>query len=46
MMQWIRHPTLHQRFVPPKVKTFLEFLVNRHGKGYDRADDKGTQGDR
>ncbi len=29
------HP--YQRFVPPKVKTFVDFLVNRYGKGYDWA---------
>ena len=36
------HP--YQRFVPPKVKTFVEFLVKRYGKGYDWAHDKGGQG--
>lgn len=29
------HP--YQRFVPPKVKTFVDFLVKRYGKGYDWA---------
>ena len=29
------HP--YQRFVPPKVKTFVEFLVKRYGKDYDWA---------
>jgi len=29
------HP--YQRFVPPKVKTFVDFLVERYGKGYDWA---------
>jgi DNA-binding transcriptional LysR family regulator len=37
------HP--YQRFVPPKVKTFVEFLVNRYGKAYDWALDKGNRGD-
>jgi len=27
------HP--YQRFVPPKVKTYVDFLVNRYGKTYD-----------
>ncbi len=27
------HP--YQRFVPPKVKTFVDFLAKRYGKGYD-----------
>ncbi len=27
------HP--YQRFVPPKVKTFVDFLANRYGEGYD-----------
>ncbi len=27
------HP--YQRFVPPKVKAFVDFLANRFGKGYD-----------
>ena len=27
------HP--YQRFVPPKVKTFVDFLAHRYGKGYD-----------
>jgi DNA-binding transcriptional LysR family regulator len=27
------HP--YQRFVPPKVKTYVDFLVNRYSKGYD-----------
>ena len=27
------HP--YQRFVPLKVKTFVDFLANRYGKGYD-----------
>jgi DNA-binding transcriptional LysR family regulator len=36
------HP--YQRFVPPKVKTFVEFLVNRYGKGYDWARYKSNQG--
>ena len=36
------HP--YQRFVPPKVKTFVDFLVNRYGKGYDWAHYKGNQG--
>ncbi len=27
------HP--YQRFVPPKVRTFVDFLVSRYGKGYD-----------
>jgi DNA-binding transcriptional LysR family regulator len=29
------HP--YQRFVPPKVKTFVDFLVDRYGKDYDWA---------
>jgi DNA-binding transcriptional LysR family regulator len=29
------HP--YQRFVPPKVKTFVEYLVKRYGKSYDWA---------
>ena len=36
------HP--YQRFVPPKVKTFVDFLVNRYGKAYDWAHDKGNRG--
>ena len=32
------HP--YQRFVPPKVKTFVDFLVTRYGKGYDWARNK------
>ncbi len=36
------HP--YQRFVPPKVKTFVDFLVNRHDKDYDWAYDKGNRG--
>jgi hypothetical protein len=36
------HP--YQRFVPPKVKTFVDFLVNRYGKGYDWARYKSNQG--
>ncbi len=36
------HP--YQRFVPPKVKTFVEFLAKRFGKGYDWTNDKDTQG--
>ena len=36
------HP--YQRFVPPKVKTFMDFLVDRYGKGYDWAHHKGNQG--
>ena len=36
------HP--YQRFVPPKVKTFVEFLVNRYGRGYDWARYKSNQG--
>ncbi len=36
------HP--YQRFVPPKVKTFVDFLVKRYGKGYDWTRDKGNQG--
>ncbi len=36
------HP--YQRFVPPKVKTFVEFLVKRYGTGYDWAHDTGHQG--
>ncbi len=36
------HP--YQRFVPPKVKTFVDFLANRHGKDYDWAYDKGNRG--
>ncbi len=36
------HP--YQRFVPPKVKTFVDFLVNRYGKGYDWAHLEGNQG--
>ena len=31
------HP--YQRFVPPKVKTFVDFLVKRYGKGYDWTTD-------
>ncbi len=30
------HP--YQRFVPPKVRTFVDFLAARFGKGYDWAD--------
>jgi len=33
------HP--YQRFVPPKVKTFVDFLVNRYGKDYDWARYRG-----
>ena len=29
------HP--YQRFVPPKVKTFVDFLAKRYGKAYDWA---------
>ena len=36
------HP--YQRFVPPKVKAFVDFLVNRYGKGYDWAHYKGNRG--
>jgi DNA-binding transcriptional LysR family regulator len=36
------HP--YQRFVPPKVKTYVDFLVNRYSKGYDWAHYKGNQG--
>ncbi len=36
------HP--FQRFVPPKVKTFVDFLVNRYGEGYDWAHYKSNQG--
>ena len=36
------HP--YQRFVPPKVKTFVEFLVKRYGKRYDWARDESGQG--
>ena len=36
------HP--YQRFVPPKVKTFVDFLVERYGKGYDWAHHEGSQG--
>ena len=36
------HP--YQRFVPPKVKSFVDFLANRYGKGYDWAHDKGNRG--
>ena len=36
------HP--YQCLVPPKVKTYVDFLVNRYGKGYDWARDKGNQG--
>ena len=36
------HP--YQRFVPPKVKTFVDFLVKRYGKGYDWARDACSQG--
>ena len=35
------HP--YQRFVPPKVKTFVEFLVKRYGKGYDWARYKSSK---
>ncbi len=35
------HP--YQRFVPPKVKTFVDFLVSRYGKGYDWAHHKDYQ---
>ena len=35
------HP--YQRFVPPKVKTFVDFLVNRYGKGYHWAHYEGSQ---
>ena len=36
------HP--YQRFVPPKVKTLVDFLVIRYGKGYDWARYKDSQG--
>ena len=36
------HP--YQRFVPPKVKTFVDFLVNHYGKGYDWARYQGDPG--
>jgi DNA-binding transcriptional LysR family regulator len=36
------HP--YQRFVPPKVKTYVDFLVKRYGKDYDWAHNKGSQG--
>ena len=35
------HP--YQRFVPPKVKSFVAFLGNRYGKNHDWAHDKGKQ---
>ncbi len=35
------HP--YQRFVPPKVKTFVDFLVKRYGKGYDWAHDESDR---
>ena len=34
------HP--YQRFVPPKVKTFVDYLVKRYGKGYDWARHRGS----
>jgi len=36
------HP--YQRFVPPKVKTFVEFLVSHYGKTYDWTRHKGNRG--
>ncbi len=36
------HP--YQRFVPPKVKTFVDFIVKRYGNGYDWARYKDNQG--
>ena len=36
------HP--YQRFVPPKVKTLVDFLANRYGKGYDWARYKDNRG--
>lgn len=35
------HP--YQRFVPPKVKAFVDFLAQRYGKGYDWTQDKGDR---
>ncbi len=35
------HP--YQRFVPPKVKTFVDFLAKRFGKGYDWAHDESDR---
>ena len=35
------HP--YQRFVPPKVKSFVAFLADRYGRSHDWADDKGNQ---
>ena len=36
------HP--YQRFVPPKVKTFVDFLVGRFGKGYEWTHYGSNQG--
>jgi DNA-binding transcriptional LysR family regulator len=36
------HP--YQRFVPPKVKVFVAFLVKRYGPGFDWARDTDTTG--
>ena len=36
------HP--YHRFVPPKVKMYVDFLVNRYGEGYNWAPYKGNQG--
>ncbi len=36
------HP--YQRFVPPKVKTYVDFLVKRYGKGYDWSRHQGDPG--
>ncbi len=33
----------YQRFVPPKVKTFVEFLGKRYGSNYDWASYRGNQ---
>jgi len=35
------HP--YQRFVPPKVKAFVDFLAQRYGKGYDWTQNKGDR---
>ncbi len=37
------HP--YQRFVPPKVKTYVDFLVNRYSKGYDWSRLRGDPND-
>ena len=39
---FVVHP--YQRFVPPKVKTFVDFLMNRYSKDYDWTGYGSSQG--